>query len=52
MIGIGSHGGRGLFLLSLCAGLDREDLGAAALAYRHRIEVIWNGAIYYAVFEA
>ena len=55
MVGVGSHGGRGLFLMGACAGLDWEDLGETSLPYRHRIEVIWDGAIYAAdyaeVFE-
>jgi hypothetical protein len=46
MVGVGSRGGRGLFLLGACAGLDWEDLGDTALPYGHRIEVIWDGAIY------
>lgn len=50
VVGIGSHGGRGLFLLGTCAGLDWEDLGDSALPYRHRIEVIWDGAIYAAAY--
>jgi hypothetical protein len=56
MVGIGSHGGRGLFLLGVCAGLKWERLDASSLPYRHRIEVIWDGAIYAAdyatVFES
>jgi hypothetical protein len=52
MVGIGSHGGRGLFLLGACAGLRWEDLGEDALPYRHRIEVIWDGAIYRADYGA
>jgi hypothetical protein len=55
MVGIGSHGGRGLFLLGACAGLAWENLDDGALPYRHRTEVIWDGAIYaadyYAVFD-
>ena len=46
MIGIGSHGGRGLFIRGHCSGLDWEDLGDDYLPYRHRIDVIWDGAIY------
>lgn len=46
MIGIGSHGGRGLFTLGVCSGLTWEELGLESLPYRHRIEVIWDGAIY------
>jgi hypothetical protein len=46
MVGIGSRGGRGLFMLGVCSGLAWEDLGQDALPYRHRIEVIWNGALY------
>ena len=52
MVGIGSHGGRGLFLLGACAGRDWEDLGDSALPYRHRIEVLWDGAIYGADYGA
>jgi len=52
MVGIGSHGGRGLFLLGACAGLAWEDLDEGWLPYRHRIEVIWDGAIYAADYEA
>lgn len=51
MVGIGSHGGRGLFLLGMCAGWDWEDLGDDALPYRHRIEIIWDGAIYAASYQ-
>ena len=51
MVGVGSHGGRGLFLLGACAGLDWEELGEDALPYRYRIEVIWDGAIYGAAYE-
>jgi hypothetical protein len=46
MVGIGSHGGLGLFTLGVCAGLAWENLGEDLLPYRHRIEVIWDGAIY------
>jgi hypothetical protein len=46
MIGIGSHGGRGLFIVGHCAGLKWEPLPPESLPYRHRIEVIWDGAIY------
>jgi hypothetical protein len=46
MVGIGSHGGRGLFTLGVCSGFAWEDLGEESLPYRHRIEVIWDGAIY------
>lgn len=52
MVGIGSHGGRGLFTLGVCAGLDWEDLGNKALPYRHCIEVIWDGAIYRADYAS
>lgn len=46
MVGVGSHGGRGLFLMGACAGLAWEPLPEDFLPYRHRIEVIWDGAIY------
>jgi hypothetical protein len=51
MVGVGAHGGRGLFLLGACAGLDWENLGDSTLPYRHRIEVIWDGAIYAADYD-
>jgi hypothetical protein len=51
IVGIASHGGRGLFLLGVCAGLAWEDLGESSLPYRHRIEVIWDGAIYAADYH-
>lgn len=51
MVGIGSHGGRGLFLLGTCAGLQWEGLDDRYLPYRHRIEVIWDGAIYAAPYD-
>jgi len=51
MVGIGSHGGRGLFVMGACAGLDWEPLGEEDLPYRHRIEVIWDGAIYGADYD-
>jgi hypothetical protein len=51
MIGIGSHGGRGLFLRGHCAGLDWEPLGDDDLPYRHRIDVLWEGAIYALDYE-
>jgi hypothetical protein len=51
MVGIGSHGGRGLFVMGACAGLDWESLGEEDLPYRHRIEVIWDGAIYGADYD-
>lgn len=46
MIGIGSHGGRGLFILGHCAGIDWERLPGSYAPYRHRIDVLWEGAIY------
>jgi hypothetical protein len=46
MIGIGAHGGRGLFLSGLCAGLVWEELPEDSWPYRHRIDVIWEGAVY------
>jgi hypothetical protein len=52
MIGIGAHGGRGLFVMGLCAGLRWEALTDQHLPYRHRIEVIWDGAIYRADYDA
>ena len=51
MIGIGANGGRGLFVMGACAGLRWEPLGEDDLPYRHRIEVIWDGAIYRADYE-
>jgi hypothetical protein len=51
MIGIGSHGGRGLFILGHCAGYDWEPLTEDFLPYRHRIDVIWDGAIYAADYD-
>jgi hypothetical protein len=51
MVGIGSHGGRGLFLLGMCTGLGWEDLSESWLPYRHRIPVIWDGAIYAVDYE-
>jgi hypothetical protein len=45
MVAIGSHGGRGLFMLGLC--LDAwEALSDEDLPYRHRVRVLWDGAIY------
>lgn len=52
VVGIGSHGGRGLFTLGVCAGFAWEELGEDALPYRHRIEVIWDGAIYRADYDS
>lgn len=52
MVGIGAHGGRGLFVMGACAGLRWEGLSDDHLPYRHRIEVIWDGAIYGADYEA
>lgn len=52
MVGIGSHGGRDLFVMGACAGLDWEPLGEENLPYRHRIEGIWDGAIYGADYDA
>lgn len=52
MVGIGSHEGRGLFTLGVCAGFAWEDLGEDWLPYRHRIEVIWDGAIYAADYSS
>ena len=46
MVGVGANGGRGLFVMGVCAGLRWERLGDDDLPYRHRIEVIWDGAIY------
>ncbi len=51
MVGIGSHRGRGLFLLGTCVGLDWEPLGEDSLPYRHRIEVVWDGAVYKAEYS-
>ena len=51
MVGIGSHGGRGLFVMGACAGLRWEPLGPEDLPYQHRIEVIWDGAIYRAGYD-
>jgi hypothetical protein len=51
MVGIGANGGRGLFVMGACAGLHWERLGEDDLSYRHRIEVIWDGAIYRAGYE-
>jgi hypothetical protein len=51
VVGIGSHGGRGLFTLGVCANFAWEELGEDALPYRHRIEVIWDGAIYRADYD-
>jgi len=52
IVGVGSHGGRGLFTLGVCAGFAWENLGEDALPYRHRIEVIWDGAIYRADYDS
>lgn len=46
MIGIGGYGGRGLFILGHCAGLDWEQLPDGYRPYLHRIAVIWDGAVY------
>src|SRR5215208_3815303 len=51
MVGIGSHGGRGLFLLGHCAGLRWEPLAEEHRPYTHRIPVIWDGAIYGADYD-
>lgn len=51
MVGIGAHGGRGLFVMGACAGLRWERLGSEDLPYLHRIEVIWDGVIYRADYE-
>jgi hypothetical protein len=51
MVGIGAHGGRGLFLLGYCAGLRWHPLGPDDAPYRHRVEVIWDGAIYAADYD-
>jgi hypothetical protein len=45
MVGVGAHGGRGLFVMGACAGLRWEPLGPEDEPYLHRIEVIWDGAI-------
>src|SRR3954451_24691150 len=39
MVGIGAHGGRGLFVMGACARLRWERLGKENLPYKHRIEV-------------
>jgi hypothetical protein len=47
IIGIGSYGGRGLFVLGQCAGLDWESLPEDDWwPYLHRIDVTWDGSIY------
>ena len=51
MIGVGAHGGRGLFVMGACAGLRWQPLGPKDLPYLHRIEVIWDGAIYAANYD-
>jgi hypothetical protein len=51
MVGVGAHGGRGLFVMGACAGRHWEPLGSEDLPYRHRIEVIWDGVIYRADYE-
>jgi hypothetical protein len=51
MVGIGAHGGRGLFVLGYCAGLYWDPLGPEDAPYRHRVEVIWDGAIYAADYD-
>ena len=50
-VGVGARGGRGLFVIGTCAGLRWERLGENDLPYRHRIEVIWDGAIYGANYD-
>jgi hypothetical protein len=51
MIGIGSHGGRGLFVVGHCAGLNWERLDERYRPYLHRIAVLWSGAIYEANYD-
>ena len=51
MVGVGAHGGRGLFVMGACAGLSWERLAEEDLPYQHRIEVIWDGAIYGADYD-
>lgn len=51
MVGIGAHGGRGLFLRGVCTGLRWAPLTEDHLPYRHRIEVVWDGAIYRADYD-
>lgn len=52
IVGIGSHEGRGLFTLGVCAGFAWEELDEDLLPYRHRIEVIWDGAVYAADYSS
>lgn len=52
MIGIGCHGGRGLFVLGHCAGFAWERLSDDYLPYEHRIDVMWDGAVYAADYDA
>ncbi len=51
MVGIGSHGGQGLFLLGTCAGLRWEPFDDGYWPYAYRIEVVWDGAIYAAAYD-
>jgi len=51
MVGVGARGGRGLFVMGTCAGLSWEPLGEEDRPYQHRIEVIWDGAIYGADYD-
>lgn len=51
MVGVGARGGRGLFVTGTCAGFSWEPLGEEDLPYRHRIQVIWDGAIYRADYD-
>jgi hypothetical protein len=37
--------------MGACAGLRWEPLGPEDLPYQHRIEVIWDGAIYRAGYD-
>lgn len=46
MIGIGGYAGRGLFILGHCAALAWERLPEDYHSYRHRIDVIRDGAVY------
>ena len=51
MVGIGAHGGRGLFLLGHCAGLRWEPLTEDSWPYTHRVAVVWDGAVYGAKYD-
>lgn len=52
IIGIGSHGGRGLFLHGIVADGDWVALSPGDQPYRHKLPVVWDQTIYEGDFDA